>query len=820
MNSRTSEVAGEACSRAAASDPEGRARSAPAGGRPWHLATALAIAVLVLAPAWSWGQGLAGQAIQEIRYENLESLASETLDFYLGIAVGETYAPATLNEKIHDLWQKGLIEDIATEASAVDGGVLLVISVKERATLRSVEYVGLKRVSRTDITDRIARDNLRVREGDPLNRGELNRLKAVIEELYREKGYRLAEAHYDLEVVSGTDRRVTFTIDEGDKIRISEIDFEGNTVFSDRRLKLSMRKTKESGPIAKVFKKDVYKPATLEEDLEKVRTIYKKAGYKNVVIGDTKVEIRGTRPDAPDTDAKRRRLVLTVPLEEGNRWRLGDIRIEGAEKFQPDILKQQFPKPRGGWLRSTVIDEGVETISEIYQNSGHIYARVDTEVEEVSEDTADVIVYVTEGDRFTVGRIEFEGNRKTKDKVLRRSMGLQESMVMSSGALKNSLLRIRQLEYFKVDESDPVQIDVDNEEKQVDLTVKGEEGDRTEMQFGAGFSELDGFFGQFSFKTRNFLGRGETLGVNVQSGGRQDLIDLSYFVPWFLDRPQSAGVQLFLRDLDYNLLTGQSIRQETQGGTLTYGRNLGLFRNLSLSYSLFSSLDQQRLFNEVGEPVSFEFDRQISTMRLTHSFDRRDSRFEPTRGISYSTGLEYTGGFLGGDTNYIRPRVSFSIYRPVTKEGLLTVAGLNVEAGFITPFGGKELFSLDRYFLGGENSVRGFRTRGIWVRDKDGNTVRDEFGFALGGETFLQANLEYHLVLGGPFRMLAFVDAGGVYAEDQDIDLSLMRYSAGVELRVLVPIFGAPLRFIYAINPDDYLDDRFQKFQFSIGTTF
>ncbi|MFQ5525391.1 MAG: outer membrane protein assembly factor BamA [Thermoanaerobaculia bacterium] len=805
-------------------DERGRWRARSAPGKPSRLlprlavaAAALALALLVTQPAA--GQGLAGQPIQEIDYRGLERLASETLDFYLGIAVGQPYAPATLNEKIHDLWSKRLIDDIATEASAIEGGVRLVISIKERSILRSVEYVGLKRISRTDISDRIAKDNLRVREGDPLNLGELNRLKAVIQELYREKGYRLAEARYDLEVVSGGERRVTYTIDEGDKVRISEIDFEGNTVFSDRRLKMSMRKTKESGPIAKVFKKDVYKPATLAEDLDKVRTLYKKAGYKNVVIGDTKVEIRATRPQAADPD-QRRRLVLTVPLEEGNRWRLGDIRVEGAEKFDAELLKAQFPKPRGGWLRSTVIDEGVETIEEIYQNSGHIYAKVKPEIEEVSDDTADVIVNVAEGDRFTVGRIEFEGNRKTKDKVLRRSMGLQESMVMSSGALKNSLLRIRQLEYFEIDESDPVQIDVDNEEKTVDLTVKGDEGDRTEMQFGAGFSELDGFFGQFSFRTRNFLGRGETLGANVQSGGRQDVIDLSYFVPWFLDRPQSAGIQLFLRDLDFNLLSGQNIRQETEGGTLTYGRNLGLFRNISFAYSLFSSLDSQQIVNELGELASFESDRQLSTLRITHGFDRRDSRFEPTKGISYSMGLEYTGGVLGGDTNFIRPRAGFSMYRPVTTEGVMTVAGLNVEAGYIAPFGGKELFNLDRFFLGGENTVRGFRTRGIWVRDKDGNTVRDEFGFALGGETFLQANLEYHLVLGGPFRLLAFADTGGVFAKDQDIDLSLMRYTAGVELRVLVPIFGAPLRFIYAFNPDSYDDDRFETFQFSIGTTF
>ncbi len=803
-----------ACGRARSARSNAPEARSPIGRLLW-----LIVLIAGLHPTFALSQGLSGQPIQEIRYEGLEGLAPETLDFYLDIAVGKAYDKKALNDKIHDLWEKQLLDDIATEASPVAGGVLLLVTVKERALLHSVEYVGLKRVSRSDIADRIARENIRVRESDPLTLGELNRLQKVIESLYREKGYRLARAVYELETVSTTERRVTFTIDEGDKVRIAEIDFEGNTVFSDRLLKLSMRKTKESGLLSRVFKKDVYKPATLQEDLEKVRKRYKKAGYKNVVIGEPKAELTPMRPDAADPKGQRRRLLITIPLEEGNRWRLGEIRIEGAEKFKAEVLQAQFPKPSGGWLRSTIIDEGVETINNVYQNSGHIYARVSTEIVEVTEDVADLVVRIDEGERYTIGRIEFEGNRKTKDKVLRRSMGLQESMVMNSGALKNSLLRIRQLEYFNVDENDPVQIDVNNENKTVDLTIKGAEGDRTEMQFGAGFSELDGFFGTFSFRTRNFLGRGETLGVSFQSGGRQDVVDLSYFVPWFLDRPQSVGLQVFSRKLDYNLLLGQNIRQETKGGTLTYGRNLGLFRNLSLAYSLFDSIDQQQLIS-AGQPVDFTQDRTVSSLRLSYTFDRRDSRFEPTRGRSYNVGLEYAGDFLGGDTEFIRPRGGFTIYLPVTREGLHTVAGLNIEAGYIEALGERPLFSLDRFFLGGENSIRGFRPRSIWVRDKDGNTVRDEFGLALGGVSFVQANLEYHFVLGGPFRVLAFADIGGVFAKGQSFDVSLMRHSFGVELRVLVPIFGAPLRFIYALNPNEMLDDRFQKFQFSIGTTF
>jgi outer membrane protein insertion porin family len=779
------------------------------------------IVALVLLPTPGLAQDFTGLPIVEIEFAGLEGLPAESLEFYLELEKGRPFNPAKLNEAIHDLWRRQLIDDIRVEGESVAGGVKLLITVKERLTLRSIDYVGLKRISRTDIVDRISRDNIRVREGDPLNLGEMRRLQAVIEELYREKGFRLAQADFQLEAVSATDRSATFTIDEGDKIRIADLDFEGNTVFGDRRLQWSMKKTKESGVISRMLKKDIYKPAIFDEDLDKVREVYRKVGYKNVVIGEPRVELAAAdgprRPEDP-----KRRLVVTIPLEEGRRWKLGEILIEGNEMFESEALRRQFPSPRGGWLRSSIIDKGMETLGELYSNTGHLYAQLDQEIVERDEETADVIVKIVEGDQFSIGRIEFEGNNKTRDKVLRRELGIQEGMVLNSGALRNSLLRLGQLQFFKVDENDPVVFEFHNEEKQVDLTIKGQEGDRTEMQFGAGFSERDGFFGQFSFRTRNFRGRGETLGVSFQSGDRQDLFDLSYSIPWFLDRPQSVGFKIFRRNLNYNLLDGQSIIQETNGGTFTYGRNLSLFRSLSFSYSMFDVTDQRRQFAfGTGELIEQDFNRNVSSLRSVYAFDRRDSRIEPTRGSRHSLSLELAGGILGGDSDFFRPRAQFSIYKPVTRAGLLTVAALNVEAGIIEPIGDGEIFFQDRFYLGGENSIRGYRYRGIWVRDKQGKTVLDEFGFPLGGESFAQINLEYHLVVGGPFRVILFADAGNVYSPDQSVDLGNMRYSTGAEMRVMVPVFGAPLRFIYATNPgDEYLDDRFESFQFSVGTTF
>ncbi len=765
------------------------------------------------------GQDLDGLPIRSVEYRGLQSLAEDSVNFYLGIELGGSYDAAALNQSVHELWDRNLINDIKVEAERSADGVALVIEITERPTLRSIEYQGIKRLSRTDINEEITRNQVRVREGDPVNLGELRRLQRLIETLYAEKGFRLADASYRIEPIEN-DRRVIFTIDEGDKVRIEDIDFEGNTVFSDRRLRFAMKKTKESGFITKFRKKDIYKEPTLEEDLDSVRTIYRRAGYKNVVLGEPKVEIRAKNPNAATLKQQNRRLYLTLPIEEGARWKLGEITVVGNEKIDDELLLRQFEKPRGGWLRSKAIEEGVETISELYKNTGHVFSQVEPELIERENQVADVVIHVDEGDQFRIGSIEFRGNRRTRDKVLRRELGIQESLVLNSGALRNSLLRIGQLEFFEVNEDDPVSFDFDTEEKTVDLTIQGDEGDRTELLFGAGFSEIDGFFGQFSFRTRNFLGRGETLGVSVQSGRRQDVFDISYLIPWFLDRPQSAGIQIFVRDLNFQLLPGQRLEQKTEGATLTYGRRLGLFSNLSFSFSRFDSEDRRPIQLATGEVTTQEFNREVSSVQVQLIRDRRDSRLQPTVGTRYSASLELAGGALGGTTDFVRQRVNFTRYQPLSKTGLRTVAAVNVEAGFIEPIGSNDLFFFDRFYLGGENSVRGFRFRSLWARDEFGNTIVDQFGVPIGGDRFARANFEGIILMGGPFRLIGFFDAGGVWVSEQEISFDTMRFSTGVELQVNVPLFGAPLRFIYSENLDPFPDDRFETFQFSIGPSF
>ncbi|HET9227985.1 MAG TPA: POTRA domain-containing protein, partial [Thermoanaerobaculia bacterium] len=318
---------------------------------------------------------LAGRTIEAVEFRGLQALSEETLLYYLGLEPGQTLDEDRLNENVRKLWDRSLVDDIEVEAvpSGPSGEMVkLVITVQERPVLRSIDYEGLKRISKTDIQDKLSSQRIRAREGEPMSLGELQRVKTLIEEMYAEKGYRFAQARYAVEDVGPNEKRVIFTVDEGNRVRIADIQFEGNTVVSDLRLQLAMKKVKQSGPITRVMKKDIYDPAKLQEDLDAVRDVYRAAGYKNVVIGEPRIEVRALKPEAKNTKDQKRRMFITVPIEEGERWKLGEVSIEGNEVYSDQMLLRAFQTRPNSWLRSKEVEEAVKAIQDSYHNSGYI----------------------------------------------------------------------------------------------------------------------------------------------------------------------------------------------------------------------------------------------------------------------------------------------------------------------------------------------------------------------------------------------------------------------------------------------------------------
>ena len=650
-----------------------------------RLARPGALVALFLLAVPAAGQLLVGRPIVSVEYAGVETLSEDSLNYYLDIEAGKPWDPGRVNERIKDLWERKLIDDISIAAEAQGEGVVVRVTVTERPLLVSLEYDGLKKVKRSDIGDMTDRERISVFEGLPLDLGELARLEGAIKKLYEERGFRFAGIHVEIQDAGLGEKRVLITVDEGGRVKIGQVDFEGNEVFSAGRLRRQMEKTKKSNLLTRIRKRDVFNSATVQEDLDKVKDLYRRFGYKDVEVGEPELDVIERKPNAERIEDRKRQLALVIPLEEGPRWKLGEVDVEGAEILPEELLVRMFKDPKGGWLRSDVIDEGVEQVQELYRNSGYIFADVKMEIVERDDLVADILVTVEENDQFRIGRLEFTGNDRTRDRVLRRQMLLKEGDVFNTGMLRTSLLRLSQLEYYVVDENEQVDVDYDMDDQQVDITVKGSETGQTEVQFGGGYSELDGFFVQSALRTRNFLGRGETVGVSIQTGRYRDIFDVSYYMPWVKDRPQNFGVQLFNRDTDFDLLVDQRYRSKEAGGIITFGRNFRRWEMVQLSYSnmdIESYQSQTFYFFDNPEvqdddPTSdtfeqaFQFNRRSVT--ATYQYDSHNSRLAPTQGKRLIASLEYAGGPLGGESFFIRPSLNAAITVPLTRRGLHTV---------------------------------------------------------------------------------------------------------------------------------------------------
>ena len=767
--------------------------------------------------------------ITEITVKGGKLVGPETISFYLGVKAGDAYDDEVVRKGFIRLWDSGLFEDLRLEKETVPGGVQLVAVVVERPKVGDLEFRGNKKLTTSQLKDKLKEGKAEIKVGGPLSLRDVSKAKAALLDAYRADGFRSAAVDATVEAINDKESRVVFLVDEGDKIKIEAIRFTGNTVVSATRLRYAMKKTRQAHWWYFWDSKDVYSQSSYEEDVEGLRKVYQDLGYKDVVVKDPTVETFSVDPKERRPDKVKRRARITIPIVEGDQFFFGELKVEGATQFDDRLLSRIFGYKPAAPLKRAVIVDGMKAIDSLYRERGYIYVYMNPEYTEKPGKKVDVTVKLTEGDQYRLGRIEFIGNKLTRDKVLRREMLVREGDILDMESFKKGLQKVTQLGYFKVEE-DP-EFRVNPEKKAVDVTVKGTDTNRNEIQFGAGYSQLDGLFGQFQFSTRNFLGRGDTIGFQFQRGNRTNFFDISFSEPWFLDQKMSVGASIFNRSLTY-----LDVDQRTRGFNASWGVGLGLWDVVSVFYSYTDTKSKYQVYPPPAPPgggtpptAYADYIGVISSVTPGYRYDSRNDPFDPNRGKKLGASLTFAGGPLGGDFNYIKANLGGTIYVPT---GRTTNFAFNLEGGYIRPYGGKDIPIFERYRIGGDRSVRGFQYGTIYPLDEGNHAFFDSTGALLGGDRFLVFNAEWVVSFGGPLKIAAFFDAGNAWIEGQSVNPFQMRSSAGLELRIFLPIFQAPLRFIYGVNldPKIILDkdgnsltggvEKRTDFQFSIGTTF
>jgi len=803
---------------------------------PRVAATLLAVLALGLPRGASAQEAAPDEAALVARVEvaNNQYIPRETLLFYVSTKAGDRYDERRLRDDFRRLWDAGFLEDLVLDVQGSPQGKVVTFRVQERKRVQIVDYRGSKALTTTNIEDELKKREATLRVDTFYDVAKARRVEAVIKEMLAEKGRPFATVKIDAKPIGAAGQQVSFVIDDGPKAKVKKIEFNGNRAFSDGTLKKTMKKIKEAGfwNFGWLGGKNTYtedKWSGHEGDLSRLQDFYLNHGYVTAIVGEPKI----TYVDGGGKGKKAKKwATLEIPVAEGDQYRVGAVKFDGLTVFKEEGIRPLFKLQTGDIYNESRLKKGFDKLRDAYGAQGYFqFTGYPKRTPDPTRKVVDVTLTMDEDKRYYVGRILFTGNDTTRDKVIRREVYMNEGDVFNTEALKLSIRRINQLGYFKPMEGPPSIAPSSLGEEKLDVTFKVEEQNRNQFTFGGGVSGLEGTFLNASFSTANFLGLGETFQISAQTGARTKNYQIAITEPYLFDRPITAGIDLFKQKLIIPTLSNVvGYTQESTGASFVFGLRLQRFNQLfaSYSYRIVNIAGLSAALGGIIDPTSPTFDpfffgeegkRKESTFTPSFVHNTVDNPWTPRSGVKYSFTTQFAGGPLKGTLDYLRPEVEVILYIPHTKR---TALGLRATTAIIMPYantarvdpatGRNTLPLYQRFFLGGENEIRGVNIRTVGPIDSEKH--------ALGGNKKALFNAEYYIDIMGPLRAVLFFDAGQAFLEGEKIDIRQFRTSTGIEMRFIMPVLNVPFRLIYAFNPNR---DSFQPksaFKFAVGTTF
>jgi outer membrane protein insertion porin family len=835
--------------------------------------------------------------VDRILFVGNRRIRSDTLKARIFSREGDPYNEETLRRDFQALWNTQFFEDVKLRVEDSPDGANhknIVFDVKERPVIRRIRYEGTHSVSESDILDRFKERKVGLTVESQFDPTRIKKAEVVLKDLLGEHGRQFAKVTPQYERIASSNAVIlVFKVEEGPKVKVGRIKFTGNHAFSDRKLIRAMRHDRPYSiplyfwDIAVLTK--TYDREKLNEDLEVgVRGLYQDNGYFKVVVGDPVLEnfdTHGYRLGVPLTGRSHGKAVnITIPIEENERYKMGTLKIVSADpdkalSLKVDALKSIFPLHEGDVFSAAKIRKSIEDYGKAYGQYGFIdfTAEPGFDIDDAAK-RIDITMRFNEEKQYYVRRIDFSGNTTTRDKVIRRELLLDEGQLFNKRAWEISILRLNQLNYFeRIEEDKAVEIKRNTKEGTVDLNLKLKEKGKQSIGLQGGVSGLAGTFIGLTYQTNNFLGLGETLTFSAQFGDLQRSFMFGFTEPYLFDRPISTGFTLFSSRYNFDqakqeaLAFGQSVSinpqfvqnytQNSTGFTLfaQYPVKRLSFTRLSLTYGLTRTniqsfnqastlLFEQLQFRSVAGPSALD-GIVSSTVTPSVSYNTIDNPQNPRHGKSYYYSLAVSGGPLGGNVNTVTNVFSYTQFRPIFKKR--NVLGLHFTTAYTTGYGGKEVPPFSRFYMGGENDLRGYDIRSISpvtyipvstatvISFRDPTAAGTTRSFTIpvltytatlpGGDIQTSGNIEYRIPLVGPVTASLFLDGGtdGIIRESAlklnpagltnlqqqfpssnvSGQLSIaggtnfrLRGSTGIEFGVQLPIVQAPFRIYYAYN--------------------
>lgn len=733
-------------------------------------------------------------AVRDIRVEGLQRVEPGTVFASIPVRVGDTYTDDKGAASIRALFGLGLFKDVRLE---INGDVLVVI-VEERPTVSEIEFIGVKEFDKGVL--RKAMGDVGLSEGRPYDRALLDRAEQELKRQYINRSLYAANVVTTVTPIARNQVNLSFTVDEGEPAKISELRIVGNKAFSQSTLR-DQFDLDTGNWMSWYTKSNRYSRAKLNADIETLRSYYLARGYLEFRVDSTQVAIAPNKQD----------IAITINITEGERFTVSAVKLQGNYLDRDDEFKALVKILPGQPYNADLVAQTVKAFTEYYGKFGFAFARVQSQPE--IDRANNQVTLVLQGDparRAYVRRINVVGNERTRDEVVRRELRQFETSWYDSEKINLSRNRLDRMGYFK--DVNLETSEVPGTLDQVDLTVRVEEKPTGSLTLGAGFSSNDGLGLMFGISQQNVFGSGNTLSMQINTSRINRILVISSTDPYFTQDGVSRTYDIYHRvfrpyfDQDtYSLeTTGVSARfgiPMTERDTIFIG---GGVERTTIVPGTYLPVAYQNYANDFG------YASTGVPLTVGWARDDRDSALVPTSGVFQRASAEWSPG---GEVRYARGVYQYQQYIPLTKQYTFAFNG---DLGLAQAPDGRTYPLFKNFYSGGLGSVRGFEAGSLGPRDP-------ATGLVIGGTKKVNVNFEVQAPFPGAgndrtLRMFGFIDAGNVYGPDESFSTESFRSSAGVGISWISPM--GPLRLAFATPIRRFDSDRIQTIQFQIGTTF
>ncbi|MFH2060411.1 MAG: outer membrane protein assembly factor BamA [Pseudomonadota bacterium] len=696
---------------------------------------------------------------------------------------GDILKAENISNDLKKIYSMGYFNNVVINKQISDKGVKLIYEVAEKASVRKIKFN-----KNSMIEDKELEALINTRTGSILN---IHKLKADINRMrlmYTTKNYHNIIINYEIVPLENDQADIVFKFDEGDKVRVEKITFEGNTHFSDTKIKKEIE-TSEKGFFSFFTSSGDLNEIEVKNDVIRIESLYKNNGFIEAKVSD------------PIIDIGKKSILISFKINEGAQYKIKSIDIAG-ELIKP---KQEFidliqSKEKQLYSREFIRND-ILAMSDIYLNNG--YANVDiTPVVDKDDKTKmmSIIYTIKKGDPVYFNRVKISGNHKTRDKVIRREIKILEQGLYSKEQIQNSHKNLNRLDFFNGIEVKPVKTD---EKNVLDLDVSVVEKDTGALSFGGGFSSTDGAYGMISVTERNLFGKGQAGKLAFKISAESVLYNISFYEPYIMDTNVSGGIDLYKEEKEYDYYDKDSV-----GMTLSTGYKLYDYTKIGLHYNIEDfEIKDVVAANTNMTPGSF----LSSSIKPYIRYDSRNDLFTPTEGQKHEFSIQYAG--MGGDIDYIKYVGETGIYFPL----FWKFTGLvHAEAGYLDDMSDNSVdIDFVRFYMGGMNSIRGFDKTDI-------NGQRDGDPIERGGEKYTQFNVEITFPLNEKYKIagVLFYDRGDVYRTSEDIDFGDQFSSFGTGFRWNSPMGPLRIEYAWVIDGKNVKERGDGKFEFSVGASF